>query len=192
MWLRSKVNTARVQIEINNYNSRRSVFFSFVVLQRTKQESSEESDEGAAGGPRDIPVSNRPSGTQPLLEVSIREAEAQPFEVLMQFLYTDKIQYPRRGSSVVIPLSFYGALNEFKRRKKILSVFVSTVYAGHVQDVLLIMDVYKLALSFKLSRLEQLCVQYIEASVDLQNVLSVCENANKLQLDQIKVHPDNS
>lgn len=59
--------------------------------------------------------------------------------------------------------------------------------AGHVQDVLLIMDVYKLALSFKLSRLEQLCVQYIEASVDLQNVLSVCENANKLQLDQLKV-----
>lgn len=56
-----------------------------------------------------------------------------------------------------------------------------------MQDVLLIMDVYKLALSFKLSRLEQLCVQYIEASVDLQNVLSVCENANKLQLDQLKV-----
>uniref|UniRef100_A0A7N8YKJ8 Leucine zipper like post translational regulator 1 n=1 Tax=Mastacembelus armatus TaxID=205130 RepID=A0A7N8YKJ8_9TELE len=102
-----------------------------------------------------IASGNRPSGTQPLLEVSIREAEAQPFEVLMQFLYTDKIQYPRRG---------------------------------HVQDVLLIMDVYKLALSFKLSRLEQLCVQYIEASVDLQNVLSVCENANKLQLDQLKEH----
>lgn len=52
------------------------------------------------------------------------------------------------------------------------------------------MDVYKLALSFKLSRLEQLCVQYIEASVDLQNVLSVCENANKLQLDQLKVREE--
>lgn len=63
----------------------------------------------------------------------------------------------------------------------------SCLSPGHVQDVLLIMDVYKLALSFKLSRLEQLCVQYIEASVDLQNVLSVCENANKLQLDQLKV-----
>uniref|UniRef100_A0A3Q3F849 Leucine zipper like post translational regulator 1 n=1 Tax=Labrus bergylta TaxID=56723 RepID=A0A3Q3F849_9LABR len=123
--------------------------------QKTKQESSEESDDGAAGGQRDIPACHRPSGTQPLLEVAIREAEAQPFEVLMQFLYTDKIQYPRRG---------------------------------HVQDVLLIMDVYKLALSFQLSRLEQLCVQYIEASVDLQNVLSVCENANKLQLDQLKEH----
>uniref|UniRef100_A0A8C5H8V4 BTB domain-containing protein n=1 Tax=Gouania willdenowi TaxID=441366 RepID=A0A8C5H8V4_GOUWI len=123
--------------------------------QKLKQESSEEGDEAPSGGPKDIPAGNRPSSSPPLLEVSIREAEAQPFEVLMQFLYTDKIQYPRRG---------------------------------HVQDVLLIMDVYKLALSFKLSRLEQLCVQYIEASVDLQNVLSVCENANKLQLDQLKEH----
>uniref|UniRef100_A0A3P9QGQ8 Leucine zipper like post translational regulator 1 n=1 Tax=Poecilia reticulata TaxID=8081 RepID=A0A3P9QGQ8_POERE len=126
-----------------------------ILQARDRQRQVRESDEGAAGGPRDVPAGSKPSGTQPLLEVSIREAEAQPFEVLMQFLYTDKIQYPRRG---------------------------------HVQDVLLIMDVYKLALSFKLSRLEQLCVQYIEASVDLQNVLSVCENANKLQLDQLKEH----
>ncbi|KAK7934085.1 hypothetical protein WMY93_004981 [Mugilogobius chulae] len=98
---------------------------------------------------------DRQRSWQPAARGSHQRGEAQPFEVLMQFLYTDKIQYPRRG---------------------------------HVQDVLLIMDVYKLALSFKLSRLEQLCVQYIEASVDLQNVLSVCENANKLQLDQLKEH----
>lgn len=38
------------------------------------------------------------SGTRPpLLRVAIREAEARPFEVLMQFLYTDKIKYPRKG-----------------------------------------------------------------------------------------------
>lgn len=71
-------------------------------VQKSKQESSEESDEVAAGGPRDIFAGNRPSGTQPLLEVSIREAEAQPFEVLMQFLYTDKIQYPRRGNFLML------------------------------------------------------------------------------------------
>ncbi|KAK7933775.1 hypothetical protein WMY93_004671 [Mugilogobius chulae] len=87
---------------------------------------------------RDRQRSDIVSGSQ-LLEVHIREAEAQPFEVLMQFLYTDKIQYPRRG---------------------------------HVQDVLLIMDVYKLALSFKLSRLEQLCQQppprvYSDQPVDI-------------------------
>uniref|UniRef100_A0A8C2D2C5 Leucine-zipper-like transcription regulator 1 n=1 Tax=Cyprinus carpio TaxID=7962 RepID=A0A8C2D2C5_CYPCA len=120
---------------------------------QARDRQKQESDESGSGSQKDS--SGRSSRGPPLLEVSIREADAQPFEVLMQFLYTDKIQYPRRG---------------------------------HVQDVLLIMDVYKLALSFKLSRLEQLCVQYIEASVDLQNVLSVCENANKLQLDQLKEH----
>lgn len=56
-----------------------------------------------------------------------------------------------------------------------------------MEDVLLIMDVYKLALSFQLCRLEQLCRQYIEASVDLQNVLAVCECAARLQLGQLKV-----
>lgn len=44
----------------------------------------------------------RASGAPPMLEVYIREAEAQPFEVLMQFLYTDKIQYPRRGLAHLI------------------------------------------------------------------------------------------
>ncbi|XP_061487760.1 leucine-zipper-like transcriptional regulator 1 [Rhineura floridana] len=135
-WLRKKITQAR---------------------ERLKQKSKQETDEEGQGTPQKETAGNnvKPCRLQPLLEVTIREAEAQPFEVLMQFLYTDKIKYPRRG---------------------------------HVQDVLLIMDVYKLALNFKLSRLEQLCVQYIEASVDLQNVLVVCENANKLQLDQLKEH----
>ncbi|XP_063000582.1 leucine-zipper-like transcriptional regulator 1 isoform X2 [Elgaria multicarinata webbii] len=135
-WLRKKITQAR---------------------ERLKQKSKQEIDEEGQGTPQKEPAGNnvKVCRLQPLLEVTIREAEAQPFEVLMQFLYTDKIKYPRRG---------------------------------HVQDVLLIMDVYKLALNFKLSRLEQLCVQYIEASVDLQNVLVVCENANKLQLDQLKEH----
>ncbi|XP_072455814.1 leucine-zipper-like transcriptional regulator 1 isoform X1 [Notamacropus eugenii] len=128
-WLRKKIMQAR---------------------ERVRQKSKPEPEEGApgvAGGKPPLPPS--------LLEVAIREAEAQPFEVLMQFLYTDKIKYPRKG---------------------------------HVHEVLLIMDVYKLALNFKLCRLEQLCLQYIEASVDLQNVLTVCENASKLQLDQLKEH----
>ncbi|KAJ7426648.1 leucine-zipper-like transcriptional regulator 1 [Willisornis vidua] len=125
--------------------------------ERLKQKSKQDmEDEGATPCQKDgIGGNVKLCRLQPLLEVPIREAEAQPFEVLMQFLYTDKIKYPRKG---------------------------------HVQDVLLIMDVYKLALNFKLSRLEQLCLQYIEASVDLQNVLIVCENANKLQLDQLKEH----
>ncbi|OXB72275.1 UNVERIFIED_CONTAM: hypothetical protein H355_003808 [Colinus virginianus] len=135
-WLRKKITQARERLK-----------------QKSKQDVA---DEGQAACLKDgISGNVKLCRLQPLLEVPIREAEAQPFEVLMQFLYTDKIKYPRKG---------------------------------HVQDVLLIMDVYKLALNFKLSRLEQLCLQYIEASVDLQNVLIVCENANKLQLDQLKEH----
>ncbi|XP_077191273.1 leucine-zipper-like transcriptional regulator 1 [Paroedura picta] len=135
-WLRKKITQARERLK-----------------QKPKQEIDEEGQESPQ---KEMFGSNiKLCRQQPPLEVTIREAEAQPFEVLMQFLYTDKIKYPRRG---------------------------------HVQDVLLIMDVYKLALHFKLSRLEQLCLQYIEASVDLQNVLVVCENANKLQLDQLKEH----
>ncbi|XP_061417062.1 leucine-zipper-like transcriptional regulator 1 isoform X1 [Lethenteron reissneri] len=91
--------------------------------------------------------------TSPALRVAVRNAEAQPFEMLLQFLYTDRIQYPRKG---------------------------------HVQDVLLMSDVYRLALCFALARLEQLCLQYIQASVDLGNVLAVLENANMLQLDMLK------
>ncbi|KAL8179263.1 UNVERIFIED_CONTAM: Leucine-zipper-like transcriptional regulator 1, partial [Gekko kuhli] len=135
-WLRKKIIQAKERLK-----------------QKPKQEIDEEGQESPQ---KEMSGSNiKLCRLQPPLEVTIREAEAQPFEVLMQFLYTDKIKYPRKG---------------------------------HVQDVLLIMDVYKLALHFKLSRLEQLCLQYIEASVDLQNVLVVCENANKLQLDQLKEH----
>lgn len=71
-------------------------------MQKSKQETSEDSDEAATGASRDLPAGHRPSRTQPLLEVFIREAEAQPFEVLMQFLYTDKIQYPRRGNPILL------------------------------------------------------------------------------------------
>uniref|UniRef100_A0A0D9RKB8 Leucine-zipper-like transcriptional regulator 1 n=1 Tax=Chlorocebus sabaeus TaxID=60711 RepID=A0A0D9RKB8_CHLSB len=129
-WLRRKITQARERL-----------------AQKLEQE--------AASVPREAPGVATGGTRPPLLHVAIREAEARPFEVLMQFLYTDKIKYPRKG---------------------------------HVEDVLLIMDVYKLALSFQLCRLEQLCRQYIEASVDLQNVLVVCESAARLQLSQLKEH----
>ncbi|XP_050841171.1 leucine-zipper-like transcriptional regulator 1 isoform X1 [Serinus canaria] len=150
-WLKKKIMQARERVKQDNPEAK--VIPSLEECGKSKQDIEEEGHttcqkDGISGNVKLCRL-------QPLLEVPIREAEAQPFEVLMQFLYTDKIKYPRKG---------------------------------HVQDVLLIMDVYKLALNFKLSRLEQLCLQYIEASVDLQNVLIVCENANKLQLDQLKEH----
>lgn len=70
-WLRKKIMQARERVR-----------------QKSKLEPEEEGP-GATGGKPPLPPS--------LLEVAIREAEAQPFEVLMQFLYTDKIKYPRKG-----------------------------------------------------------------------------------------------
>lgn len=129
----------------------------------------------------------------PLLRVAIREAEARPFEVLMQFLYTDKIRYPRKGQPGLGRVG-PGLVGSLKLRASPNATACCGQPAawiphptGHVEDVLLIMDVYKLALSFQLCRLEQLCRQYIEASVDLQNVLVVCESAARLQLGQLKV-----
>ncbi|XP_045315423.1 leucine-zipper-like transcriptional regulator 1 isoform X5 [Leopardus geoffroyi] len=124
-------------------------------IMQARERLAQKLEEEAAPTSREDPGAAVGGARPPLLHVAIREAEARPFEVLMQFLYTDKIKYPRKG---------------------------------HVEDVLLIMDVYKLALSFQLCRLEQLCRQYIEASVDLQNVLVVCESATRLQLGQLKEH----
>ncbi|VFV34066.1 Hypothetical predicted protein [Lynx pardinus] len=124
-------------------------------IMQARERLAQKLEEEAAPASREDPGAAVGGARPPLLHVAIREAEARPFEVLMQFLYTDKIKYPRKG---------------------------------HVEDVLLIMDVYKLALSFQLCRLEQLCRQYIEASVDLQNVLVVCESATRLQLGQLKEH----
>ncbi|XP_042765865.1 leucine-zipper-like transcriptional regulator 1 isoform X1 [Panthera tigris] len=197
-WLRRKIMQARERL-----------------AQKLEEEAAPASreDPGAAGA--------RP----PLLHVAIREAEARPFEVLMQFLYTDKIKYPRKGA-LGVGTGWTGAQPEARRPPPLMSTgmvelpddpdphsserspgpcpplhpaphllplsmtlrFRELLDAGHVEDVLLIMDVYKLALSFQLCRLEQLCRQYIEASVDLQNVLVVCESATRLQLGQLKEH----
>lgn len=63
--------------------------FPFLLLQKL--------DEEGALAPREAPGVAL-GGVRPLLlHVAIREAEARPFEVLMQFLYTDKIKYPRKG-----------------------------------------------------------------------------------------------
>lgn len=114
----------------------------------------------------------------------------------MQFLYTDKIQYPRKGRRAATGRAPVGGPQAGRRGRPAAAGPVPPARpeaqggsggAGHVEDVLLIMDVYKLALGFQLCRLEQLCRQYIEASVDLQNVLVVCESAARLQLGQLKV-----
>lgn len=52
--------------------------------------------------------------------------------------------------------------------------------------VLLMMDVYRLALQFNMKRLEQLCVQYLKATISHANVLEALHNAAHLKLYFIK------
>nr|XP_023415157.1 leucine-zipper-like transcriptional regulator 1 isoform X2 [Loxodonta africana] len=70
-WLRRKIVQARERLAQK--------------LEEDASPAPREATGGAVGGAR-----------PPLLPVAIREAEARPFEVLMQFLYTDKIRYPRK------------------------------------------------------------------------------------------------
>lgn len=48
--------------------------------------------------------------------------------------------------------------------------------------VLLMMDVYRLAVQFNMKRLEQLCVNYLEATINHANVLEALRNAMHLKL----------
>jgi len=48
--------------------------------------------------------------------------------------------------------------------------------------VLLMMDVYRLAVQFNMERLEQLCVNYLEATINHANVLEALRNAVHLKL----------
>jgi len=52
--------------------------------------------------------------------------------------------------------------------------------------VLLMMDVYRLAVQFNMERLEQLCVNYLETTISDANVLEALSNAVHLKLYFIK------
>ena len=52
--------------------------------------------------------------------------------------------------------------------------------------VLRMMDVYRLAVQFNMKRLEQLCVHYLDATINHANVLEALHNAAHLKLYFIK------
>ena len=55
-----------------------------------------------------------------------------------------------------------------------------------VSQMLLMVDVYKLSLLLEMKRLEQLTIQYIETSINEENVLLVLKNATELNLNSLK------
>lgn len=93
----------------------------------------------------------------PMLKVKLKDAVPEAFELVLTYIYTDRIDPTKKSKD---PFS-----------NKI---------------VLLMMDVYRLAVQFHMRRLEQLCVQYLETAINHRNVLVALQNASDLKLDFIK------
>ncbi|XP_069134398.1 leucine-zipper-like transcriptional regulator 1 [Argopecten irradians] len=94
---------------------------------------------------------------QKSIQVKLPDADPTAFAMVLSYIYTDKI----------MPT---GDRQEHSSNEVIL----------------LMMDVYRLSLQFKMGRLEELCVQYLEASIGHKNVLVALQNAAKLSLDFLK------
>lgn len=97
----------------------------------------------------------------PLLEVRLKDAEPEAFKMVLNYIYTDRID-PTKGPDEKV---------EDPQSNRI---------------VLLMMDVYRLAVQFNMIRLEQLCVNYLEATISHKNVLEALRNAVQLGLHFIK------
>lgn len=93
------------------------------------------------------------------LRVPILDGVPEAFEMVLSYIYTDRIQ-PTKFSPGHSPKS--------------------------PEVIILMMDVYRQAFQFQMSRLEQLCIQYLEASIGHRNVLGALHNAANLKLDFIK------
>jgi len=94
-----------------------------------------------------------------VLSVKLKEVGGEAFKMAMYSMYTDRIHPDLENTS----------------REGMT-----------VAQMLLMMDVYKLALLLETKRLELLSMQYIEASVNVENVLLVLHNASELKLSSLR------
>lgn len=91
--------------------------------------------------------------------MKLPEVSAEAFQMAMYSMYTDRIHPDLENNS-----------------REGMSV----------PQMLLMMDVYKLALLLETKRLELLSMQYIEASINVENVLLVLQNASELKLARMR------
>ncbi|XP_045583758.1 leucine-zipper-like transcriptional regulator 1 isoform X1 [Procambarus clarkii] len=98
-----------------------------------------------------------PPQEMPTLEVKLQDAVPEAFEMVLNYIYTDRIDP-------------YHCKKDQNPNK----------------IVLIMMDVYRLAVQCHMRRLEQLCVQYLEATINHRNVLVALCNAANLKLFFIK------
>ncbi|KAH0949771.1 hypothetical protein HN011_006074 [Eciton burchellii] len=103
-------------------------------------------------GTVDVPIKDAP-----LLEVRLKDAVSEAFEMVLNYIYTDRIDPTKRSD---------GKMEDPQSNRV----------------VLLMMDVYRLAVQFNMERLEQLCVNYLEATINHANVLEALRNAVHLKL----------
>ncbi|XP_022913249.1 leucine-zipper-like transcriptional regulator 1 homolog [Onthophagus taurus] len=96
----------------------------------------------------------------PTVIVPLLDANPEAFEMVLDYIYMD-------------------CIDPIKKAKPGEDPFSNRI-------VLLMMDVYRLAVKFKMTRLEFLCVQYLNATICLKNVLVALHNADSLNLDFIK------
>ena len=92
------------------------------------------------------------------LRVCLPEVDENAFNLLLEFIYTDKID-PTAGDRSM---------------------------AGSDIVVRSMMEVYALAISFQMERLEVLCLQYLESNVNLNNVLAAFTIASQMALHSFK------
>nr|XP_031838427.1 leucine-zipper-like transcriptional regulator 1 isoform X2 [Nomia melanderi] len=111
-------------------------------------------------GTTDVPIKDLP-----LLEVRLKDAVPEAFEMVLNYIYTDRIDPTKRSED--------GSSNR-----------VEDPLSNRI--VLLMMDVYRLAVQFNMERLEQLCVYYLKATISHANVLEALHNAAHLKLYFIK------
>ncbi|XP_050307728.1 leucine-zipper-like transcriptional regulator 1 [Anthonomus grandis grandis] len=94
------------------------------------------------------------------MEVFLPHANSDAFKMVLDYIYTDRIdpsKYVTKGGP--------------DQEKTIL---------------IRIMDVYQLAEEFEMTRLEFLCVQFLNTTICLNNIVEALKNADKLNLEFIK------
>ncbi|XP_059143306.1 leucine-zipper-like transcriptional regulator 1 [Physella acuta] len=91
------------------------------------------------------------------LEVLLPDKDPGAFEMILSYIYTDKIQPGKKGQD-----------------------------SNNNDVILAMMEVYRLSLQLQMGRLQHLCVQFLEASIGIKSVLFALQNAARLQLDFLK------
>ncbi|XP_076294734.1 leucine zipper like transcription regulator 1 isoform X3 [Lasioglossum baleicum] len=100
-----------------------------------------------------------------LLEVRLEDAVPEAFEMVLNYIYTDRIDPTRKTEGESSSCAEDPPSNRI---------------------VLLMMDVYRLADQFKMERLEHWCVYYLMSTISHANVLEALHNAGQLRLMFIK------